>query len=51
MSEKTADQTRRMGETAVEAGQEMARAGADLLQQNAETLQSTLRFGLDMATE
>ena len=50
MSEKTADQTRRMGETAVEAGQEVARAGADLLQQNAETLQSTLRFGLDMAT-
>ena len=44
MSEKTADQTRRMGETAVEAGQEVARAGADLLQQNAETLQSTLRF-------
>ena len=50
MSEKTADQTRRMGETAVEAGQEVARAGANLLQQNAETLQSTLRFGLDMAT-
>ena len=50
MSEKTSDQTRRMGETAVEAGQEVARAGADLLQQNAETLQSTLRFGLDMAT-
>jgi len=50
MSEKTADQTRRMGETAVEAGQEVARAGADLFQQNAETLQSTLRFGLDMAT-
>ena len=50
MSERTADQTRRMGETAVEAGQEVARAGADLLQQNAETLQSTLRFGLDMAT-
>jgi len=50
MSERTSDQTRRMGETAVEAGQEVARAGADLLQQNAETLQSTLRFGLDMAT-
>jgi phasin family protein len=50
MSEKTADETRRIGETAVEAGQEVARAGADLLQQNAETLQSTLRFGLDMAT-
>jgi len=50
MSERTSDQTRRMGETAVEAGQEVARAGADLLQQNAETLQSSLRFGLDMAT-
>src|ERR1700751_5446173 len=49
-SEKTADQTRRIGDTAVEAGQEVARAGADLLQQNAETLQSTLRFVLDMAT-
>jgi hypothetical protein len=50
MSEKTADQTRRIEETAVEAGQEVARAGANLLQQNAETLQSSLRFGLDMAT-
>lgn len=50
MSEKTADQTKRIGETAVEAGQEAARAGADLLQQNAETLQSALRFSLDMAT-
>ena len=27
-----------------------ARAGADLLQQNAETLQNALRFGLDMTT-
>jgi phasin family protein len=28
----------------------MARAGANLLQQNAETLQNAWRFGLDMAT-
>ena len=28
-----------------------ARAGADLLQQNAETLQNAWRFGLDMATK
>jgi hypothetical protein len=28
----------------------VARAGADVLQQNAETLQSALRFGLDTAT-
>ncbi len=49
-SEKTAEQTARMGQAAADAGQEVARASADLLQQNAETLQNAWRFGLDMAT-
>jgi len=49
-SEQTAEQTRRIGQTAAEAGEGMARAGADLFQQNAETLQNAWRFGLDMTT-
>lgn len=49
-SEKAAEQTKRVGETAAQAGEEMARVGANLLKQNVETLQSTWRFGLDMAT-
>ena len=48
--EKTAEQTRRIGESAVESGQQVARVSADLLQQNAETLQNALRFGLDVTT-
>jgi phasin family protein len=48
-AERTAEQTRRIGQTAAEAGEEVARAGANLLQQNAE-LQNAWRFGLDMAT-
>src|SRR5215210_4671194 len=46
-----AEQTRRMGQVAAAAGDEVARAGAQLLQQNAETLQNAWRFGLDMATQ
>jgi hypothetical protein len=46
-----AEQTRRMGQVAVEGGDAVARAGAQLLQQNAETLQNAWRFGLDMATK
>jgi len=49
-SEQATEQTRRIGETAVKTGQEVAKASADLLQQNAETLQSALRFGMEMAT-
>jgi hypothetical protein len=49
-SERTAEQTRRVAETAVETGQEVVRAGADLFQQNAQTLQNALRFGLNTTT-
>jgi hypothetical protein len=48
--ERSAEQTKRIGETAVEAGQEVTRVGADLLRQNAETLQNAMRLGLDMTT-
>jgi hypothetical protein len=50
-SERTAEQTTRMGKVAAEAGDEVARAGAQLLQQNAETVQNAWRFGLDMASK
>ena len=45
-----AKQTRRTGQAGEEVGEEVARAGAHLLQQNTETLQNAWRFGLDMAT-
>jgi hypothetical protein len=46
-----AEQTTRMGQVAAAAGDEVARVGAQMLQQNAETLQNAWRFGLDMATK
>jgi phasin family protein len=49
-SERTAEQTSRIGQAAAEAGEEVARASANLLKQNAETLQNAWRFGLDMTT-
>lgn len=49
-SERTAEQTKRIGETAVQAGEEVARVGSNLLRQNVETVQNTWRFGLDMVT-
>jgi hypothetical protein len=51
VGQAAADQTTRMGQAATQAGDEVARAGAHLLQQNAETLQNAWRFGLDMATK
>lgn len=48
--EKTVEQTRQIGQTVFAVGQDMARASADLLQQNAETLRNTWRFGVDTAT-
>jgi hypothetical protein len=51
IGQAAAEQTTRMGQVAAEAGDEVARAGAHLLQQNAETLQNAWRFGLDMATK
>jgi hypothetical protein len=49
-SESAAEQTRNIGETAVKSGEEVVRAGADFFQQNAQTLQNALRFGLDTTT-
>jgi hypothetical protein len=49
-SERTSEQTRRIGLAAAQTGEEVARASTHLLQQNAEMLQNTWRFGLDMAT-
>jgi len=50
-SERATEQTARMGQVAAGAGDEVARVGAQLLQQNAETVQNAWRFGLDMATK
>src|SRR2546421_13081880 len=50
-SERATEQTTRMGQVAAEAGDEVARVGAQLLQQNAETVQNAWRFGPDMATK
>jgi hypothetical protein len=50
IGEAASAQTTRIGQAAAEAGEEVARAGANLLQQNAETLQNAWRLGLDMAT-
>lgn len=49
-AERSAEQTRRIGLAAAEAGEEAAQASSHLLQQNAEMLQNTWRFGVDMAT-
>jgi phasin family protein len=49
-SERTAEQTGRIGQVAAETGEEVARVSANLLKQNAETVQNAWRFGLDMAT-
>jgi hypothetical protein len=48
--ERAAEQTKRIGETAIDAGQEVTRVSADLLRQNAETLQNAMRCGLEMTT-
>lgn len=49
-SERTTEQTKRIGLAAAQAGEEVAKASANLLQQNAETLQNTLRFSMEMTT-
>jgi hypothetical protein len=50
IGQAAAEQTTRIGQAAAEAGEEVARAGAHLLQQNAETLQNAWRSSLDTAT-
>jgi hypothetical protein len=48
--EKAAEQTRRIGLAAAQAGEEVAQASSHVLQQNAEMLQNTWRLGVDVAT-
>ena len=50
IGQAAAEQTARIGQVAAEAGEEVVRAGAHLFQQNAETLQNAWRFGLDTTT-
>ena len=49
-TERAAEQTRRMGLVAAETSEQVVKTGANLLQQNAEMLQNTWRFGVDVAT-
>jgi hypothetical protein len=49
-NERTAEQTKRIGLAAAHAGEEVTKASAHLVQQNAEMLQDQWRLGLDMAT-
>jgi phasin family protein len=49
-NERTAEQTKRIGLAAAQAGEQVTKASAHLAQQNAEMLQNTWRLGLDMAT-
>ncbi|WP_024508793.1 phasin family protein [Bradyrhizobium sp. ARR65] len=49
-SEQIAEQPRRMVRAAAEATEEVAKASANLLQQNAELLRNSWRFGLDTTT-
>jgi hypothetical protein len=48
-AERATEQTKRIGDTAVKASEEMARAGANLIRQNAELFQKSWSFGADMA--
>ncbi|WP_316399260.1 phasin family protein [Bradyrhizobium sp. 33ap4] len=48
--ERTTEQTRRIGLAAAQATEEVAKASAGLLQQNAEMLQNSWRFGMEMTT-
>ncbi|WP_354269969.1 phasin family protein [Bradyrhizobium japonicum] len=48
--ETAVEQTTRIGQAAAEAGDQVARASADMLKQNVETLQQTWRSGLEAAT-
>ena len=49
-TERAVEQTRRMGLVAAETSEQVVKTGANLLQQNAEMLQNTWRFGVDVAT-
>lgn len=49
-AERATEQTRRIGLAAAETSEQVVTTGANLLQQNAEMFQNTLRFGMDMVT-
>ena len=48
--ERTAEETSRIGRVAGESGEDIAKANANLLRQNAEAFQNAWRVGLDMMT-
>jgi phasin family protein len=48
---KTAEETSRAAQAAADAGAEAARAGADLLQRNAETIQDVWKSGSKVASQ
>jgi len=47
--QSAAEQTERIGHNAADSSREAAQVGPDLLQRNAETVQSAVRVGLDLA--
>jgi len=49
--EQAAEQTRRIGMAAAKAGEEVSRVSADFLNQNAEMVQNSWRFGMEAVTE
>jgi hypothetical protein len=49
-SERSTEQTRRIGLAAARASEDVAKASVGLLQQNAEMLQNGWRFGMEMTT-
>jgi phasin family protein len=49
--EQAVEQTRRIGMAAAKAGEEVSRASADLVSQNAELFQNTWRFSIEAVTE
>ena len=49
--EQAAEQTRRVGMAAAKAGEEVSRVSADFLNQNAEMVQNSWRFGMEAVTE
>jgi len=48
--ELASEQTKRIEETSVKAGEQIAQAGANLFQQSAELFQQSWNFGADMTT-
>ena len=49
--EQAAEQTRRIGLAAAKTSEDLSRAGADLLRQNAEMVQNAWRFGMEAVTQ